>query len=142
MIQSIDEARAILGVAAESSPATVARAYRRLARATHPDVSSAPDAAERFAAICAAYEVLRQAPIRPAHLSEPETAETGWDADARAPRPDAVPLDPSVAARPSGWPPRGTRGYFGRPAPVIVAGPVTVLPADPSHRRRGRKGDR
>lgn len=50
---------AVLGVARGASAADVDRAYRRAARATHPDVH--PDdasAAERFHAVAVAYETL------------------------------------------------------------------------------------
>jgi len=46
---------AVLGLAADVDRHQVTRAYRRLARATHPDVSPSPDAAARFAAVTNAY---------------------------------------------------------------------------------------
>jgi molecular chaperone DnaJ len=49
---------AILEVERSASPDELKKAYRRLARQHHPDVSSAPDAAERFKEINLAYEVL------------------------------------------------------------------------------------
>jgi hypothetical protein len=58
MSRSVEEALRVLGVAADSDPATVAHAYRRLARATHPDVSPDPDAARRFATVTAAYRLV------------------------------------------------------------------------------------
>jgi len=48
----------ILGVRRGASEEEIRRAYRRLARQYHPDVSSAPDAEERFKEINEAYEVL------------------------------------------------------------------------------------
>ena len=48
----------VLGVSRAASPDELKRAYRRLAREYHPDVSSAPDADERFKEISEAYEVL------------------------------------------------------------------------------------
>ncbi len=48
-----------LGVARDASTSEIRKAYRALARKHHPDVSSDPDAAARFAAIAEAYEVLR-----------------------------------------------------------------------------------
>lgn len=48
----------ILGVSRDASPEDIKKAYRRLARSYHPDVSKAPDAEERFKKISQAYEVL------------------------------------------------------------------------------------
>jgi len=47
-----------LGVTREASPEEIKKAYRRLARQYHPDVSKAKDAEERFKKISQAYEVL------------------------------------------------------------------------------------
>jgi molecular chaperone DnaJ len=48
----------ILGVGRDASPEDIKRAYRTLAREHHPDVSSAPEAEERFKEIVGAYEIL------------------------------------------------------------------------------------
>ena len=48
----------ILGVQRDASPDEIKRAYRALAREHHPDVSSAPEAEERFKEIVGAYEIL------------------------------------------------------------------------------------
>jgi hypothetical protein len=45
-----------LGLGPGASRADLARAYRRLALLTHPDVSSDPAAAQRFADLTQAYE--------------------------------------------------------------------------------------
>ena len=47
-----------LGVARDASPDEIKKAYRKLAMKYHPDVSDAPDAAEKFKLINEAYEVL------------------------------------------------------------------------------------
>lgn len=46
-----------LGVSTTATPEEIKRAYRKLARATHPDVAG-PDSAERFKDVSRAYEVL------------------------------------------------------------------------------------
>src|SRR5205085_8829956 len=48
----------LLGVARDASGDDVKRAFRRLARELHPDVSDAPDAEQRFREVVEAYEVL------------------------------------------------------------------------------------
>ncbi len=48
----------ILGVPREASQDDIQRAYRRLARANHPDVNNDPAAEERFKDISEAYDVL------------------------------------------------------------------------------------
>jgi molecular chaperone DnaJ len=55
----------ILGLSRSASDADIKKAFRRLARELHPDVSDAPDAHERFREVAEAYEV----------LSKPETRE-------------------------------------------------------------------
>jgi molecular chaperone DnaJ len=55
----------LLGISRDASEAEIKRAFRRLARELHPDVSAAPDAEERFREVVEAYEV----------LSKPETRE-------------------------------------------------------------------
>jgi molecular chaperone DnaJ len=56
----------LLGVSRDASDADIKRAFRALARELHPDVSSAPDAEQRFREVVEAYEV----------LSEPERRAT------------------------------------------------------------------
>src|SRR2546429_10027005 len=55
----------VLGVGREADEGEIKRAFRRLARELHPDVSEAPDAQERFREVVEAYEA----------LSKPETRE-------------------------------------------------------------------
>jgi molecular chaperone DnaJ len=55
----------LLGVPRTADEGEIKKAFRRLARTLHPDVSEAPDAEERFREVVEAYEV----------LSKPETRE-------------------------------------------------------------------
>jgi molecular chaperone DnaJ len=54
----------LLGVTREASEGEIKRAFRRLARELHPDVSEAPDAQERFREVVEAYEVLSRTETR------------------------------------------------------------------------------
>ncbi len=56
-----------LGVARDAKPDEIKRAYRRLARKFHPDVSKEPDAEERFKEVQEAYEVLKDPEKRAAY---------------------------------------------------------------------------
>src|SRR5579883_451909 len=48
----------LLGVPRTAGESEIKKAFRRLARELHPDVSDAPDAEERFREVAEAYEVL------------------------------------------------------------------------------------
>jgi molecular chaperone DnaJ len=54
----------LLGVPRDASEADIKKAFRRLARELHPDVSEAPDAEERFKEVVEAYEVLSKSETR------------------------------------------------------------------------------
>jgi molecular chaperone DnaJ len=54
----------VLGVGRTATEAEIKRAFRRLARELHPDVSDAPDADERFKEAVEAYEVLSKSETR------------------------------------------------------------------------------
>jgi molecular chaperone DnaJ len=54
----------ILGVGRSAPDADIKRAFRRLARELHPDVSGAPDTDERFKEVVEAYEVLSKSETR------------------------------------------------------------------------------
>jgi curved DNA-binding protein len=56
-----------LGVARNASDAEIKKAYRRLARKFHPDVSKEPNAKEQFQAVSEAYETLRDKDKRAAY---------------------------------------------------------------------------
>ncbi len=55
---------ALLGVSPDDDIKVIKTAYRKLARKYHPDVSTEPDAAERFKEVAEAYEVLKDAERR------------------------------------------------------------------------------
>jgi molecular chaperone DnaJ len=54
----------VLGVRRDADGTAIKKAFRRLARELHPDVSEAPDAAERFKEAVEAYEVLSKTETR------------------------------------------------------------------------------
>jgi hypothetical protein len=119
-------ALAALGLSDDADRDAVAHAYRRLARATHPDVSDSPDAAARFAALTAAYR-RAIAGVDPATLetAAPPAAPAATRVTASAPR-----TNPYVRSAPTAA--HGPRGPIIRPFidlaaandPPIVAGPV------------------
>jgi len=57
----------ILGVARNASEEDIKKAYRRLARKYHPDVSKESNAEDRFKEVAEAYEVLRDSEKRAAY---------------------------------------------------------------------------
>jgi curved DNA-binding protein len=57
----------IMGVARDASADDIKRAYRRLARKYHPDVSKEPEAEQRFKEVGEAYEVLKDPEKRAAY---------------------------------------------------------------------------
>jgi hypothetical protein len=146
----------LLGVARDSDPESVARAYRRLARAHHPDVSGDPDAAQRFGRIAEAYQLVREQAHAEATDPLPNEAEPTAptpDGSPRA-RPSAVRVRHHQASAPSSfvedepapeelsrwlWAPAW--GQAG-PRPPIVAGPVQVTPSRRASTDPRREGDR
>src|SRR5919202_482786 len=54
----------LLGVGRDASEQEIKKAFRRLARELHPDVSDKPDAEERFREVVEAYEVLSKSETR------------------------------------------------------------------------------
>ena len=57
----------ILGVSKDASGEEIKRAYRKLARKYHPDVSKVPDAEQRFKEVAEAYEALKDPDKRRAY---------------------------------------------------------------------------
>jgi curved DNA-binding protein len=68
----------ILGVERDAAQDDVKRAYRRLARKYHPDVSKEPDAEARFKEVGEAYEVLKDPQKRSAY--DQIGTRSGWHA--------------------------------------------------------------
>jgi hypothetical protein len=70
--RSRDEMRAMEVLELEGDPdfEAIKAAYRRLAKVNHPDLAKGEEAAVRFQAVQAAYEVLRQAEERRSALSD------------------------------------------------------------------------
>ena len=68
------EAFQLLGIPRDSDRSAIAHAYRRLARAIHPDVSADANAAERFANLAEAYRIATMTPAprrdAPSHCDE------------------------------------------------------------------------
>jgi curved DNA-binding protein len=58
---------AIMGLDRKASPADIKKAYRRLARKFHPDVSKEPDGEARFKEVAEAYETLKDPGKREAY---------------------------------------------------------------------------
>ncbi len=82
----------VLGVEREADPADIKRAYKRLARKYHPDVSKEQDAEERFKEVGEAYDVLRDADKRVTydnlghglHTGDEFSPPPGWQFKAKA----------------------------------------------------------
>jgi curved DNA-binding protein len=79
----------VLGVERTATEDEIKKAFRRLARKHHPDISKAPDASARMQALNEAHEVLRDGEKRAAYdrigqgarSGEPFQPPPGWDSD-------------------------------------------------------------
>ncbi|MEE4378760.1 MAG: DnaJ C-terminal domain-containing protein [Candidatus Competibacteraceae bacterium] len=69
----------MLGLSRSASEDDIKKAYRRLARKYHPDVSREPNAEERFKEVAEAYEVLRDADKRSAYDQLGSNWQSGQD---------------------------------------------------------------
>jgi len=123
-----DDPYEILGVAAGASRQEIVRAYHRAAQGAHPDAQPAdPQAAARFRALTAAYELLSD-PRRRAAYDRRRAAPVR----ARPARPED-PAGPSDLATPAHshhlhGRPVAVRLSLPWPAPPLWAGPVHVEP--------------
>ena len=100
MPESLRDYYEVLGVSRQASPDEIKRSYRKLARSAHPDVNTAPDAAEQFAELSAAYEVLSDPEKRQAYDRFGHAGVQGSSAGA------------SRAAREAGFDPSGFEDLF------------------------------
>lgn len=91
---------ALLGVAPGASREAIGRAYRRLARASHPDVRpDDPGASARFRAITGAYEVLSD-PARRASYDRAARPRRGtWPIVVSVDRPERQPEPQQTSPR-------------------------------------------
>ncbi len=71
----------IMGVDRDASQDEIKRAYRKLARKYHPDVSKEPDAEEKFQELQEAYEVLKDPEKRAAYDRLGENWQQGFGAE-------------------------------------------------------------
>ena len=69
----MDQFYYVLGLRPGASDSEIKKAYRQLARKYHPDVSTEPDAEERFVEITTAYEYLLEKRHAPSVVFEYET---------------------------------------------------------------------
>jgi curved DNA-binding protein CbpA len=134
----------VLEVRADASSRDITRAYRRLARAWHPDAQPVDAGAPaRFQAVSDAYELLSD-PVRRAAYDELQAARAagsgtaGRAADGRRRR--SSPSSPSRSSPPPLWPlgpattaPLVSRPHGERAEPPVRPGPVRIepLPGDP-----------
>lgn len=82
-----DDYYRVLGVPRDATPEQIKKAFRKLARQHHPDVSKAPDAAARMKAVNEAYSVLSDPELRAAYdaggTAHPARPGSGTDAGRR-----------------------------------------------------------
>jgi hypothetical protein len=123
---SVRDARAVLGVTASATRAQVVSAFRRRAKAVHPDVSHLSGAAARFAALVSAYPVA----LRAAGELGDQPVETGTGVRGAQSEQRVRPI-----VLEGGWLP-GAVAVWEADRPVLLVGPVTRHRSHPGQRRR------
>lgn len=128
------EAFRVLGIPVDSDADAVVHAYRRLARVTHPDVSADPEAADRFAALAAAYRLASQAAAVAAGSASADRSGLRYEGSAYGSDPgDGGPASDWALGwgLVPGWsiPLGPTPRRRQRQDAPIVAGPVFISPA-------------
>ncbi len=115
--KSVKDYYGILGVTPNATPDEIRQAYRRMARAYHPDVSTADNAGDMFLALNEAYEVLAD----PAKRKVYDGLTTGSAIPESQPSPTTAPSgvsDNTLRGAPTVSPPR--------PAPAAAHAPVAA----------------
>src|SRR6266511_1873789 len=74
----------LLGIGRDADEPEIKRAFRKLARELHPDVSEAPDAGERFREVAEAYQVLSNSETREVYDRYGHAGLRGGGADSAA----------------------------------------------------------
>ena len=133
------EAYRLLGIPAGSDRETVAHAYRRLARATHPDVSRDPKTADRFAILTEAYRVVTEDPPPPVDVARasPGSSHRPAHASGGNERGEQWPAPAWATIRAVSQPSAGDVSGHG---PPLVAGPVLIRPPGAAPGTEARDG--
>ncbi|MBN2002145.1 MAG: DnaJ domain-containing protein [Anaerolineae bacterium] len=124
--KSVKDYYGILGVMPTATPEEIRQAYRRMARAYHPDVSTVENAEDMFLALNEAYEVLAD----PAKRKVYDGLTVGGASTETQPRPPVSPSEaPDTAARAT-----TVRTTPATPQPRPVPSPVYSPTASPPRR--------
>jgi preprotein translocase subunit Sec63 len=115
------DALSVLGLPGSATAEQITAAYRRLARATHPDHTGRTDpaAADRFSQITRAYQRLA------ANAQANASSKAPVDQQAQRHTGQAIHVSPPTAPL---W-----------PKPPLVAGPVVVTPSQETTHTRSRR---
>jgi DnaJ domain len=116
------EALAVLGLSSTATPAQITTAYRRLAKASHPDRTgeTGPAAIDRFTRVTLAYE--RLAASSPRSPRSPHAHTVDEDPSGQPTAGAMHPTSPRHVSDPLSPRPRT------RAQPLLVAGPVFISP--------------